>query len=197
MTLLASLLVNAIVAATPSTPLPWYGLDDYPVKAFERQWSGAATFELLIDPEGRPANCTIVHSSGHSELDRQTCFIAMHRARFTPARGPDGTRVYASYRSMVKWRRPDQESLQGEPGPDLEVTVAALPAGTKEPLAVKLAYFVDAQGKASSCAALPESNGQPSALVEAACRQMMARDRQTTGGRAAVKTAAVLFTTKP
>lgn len=196
MALFASLLASTVVAASPATPLPWYHFQDYPMKAFEEQWKGAATFELVVDPQGRPAQCNIIHSSGHASLDKETCFIAMHRARFTPARGPDGNAVHGSYRSMVKWHRPDQDTLQVEPGPDLEITVAALPAGAAAPAAVKLAYFVDAQGQPSSCTVLPESKAQPASLVEAACQQLFAKLPATTAeNRPIVKTAAVLFTT--
>lgn len=194
MTLLASLLVNAVVAASPATPLPWYRFGDYPMKAFEEQWKGAATFELIVDPQGRPTDCTIIQSTGYKTLDQETCFIAMHRARFSPARGPDGTLVYGSYRSMVKWRRPDQDSLQVEPGPDLELTVSALPEGTKKPAAVKVAYFVDGQGQASSCTVLPESKAQPASLAEAACKQVLAKGAPPAGSKPIVRTAAILFT---
>lgn len=193
MPLMASLLINAVVAAAPATPLPWYRFDDYPMRAFQKQWKGATTFQLLVDPQGRPTDCTITHSSGYADLDRETCFIAMHRARFTPARGPDGTAVYGAYRSMVKWHRPDQDNLQVEPGPDLEVTVAALPPGTEKPAAVKLAYFVDASGQPSSCTVLPESKAQPSSLVQAACQQVLAKAEPLPAQRPIVKTAAVLF----
>lgn len=194
MALLASVLANAVVAATPATPLPWYKFDDYPIKAFEEQWKGAAIFELVVDPQGKPVDCTITHSTGYQTLDSETCFIAMHRARFSPARGPDGAVAYGSYRSMVKWRRPDQDSLQVAPGPDLEVTVASLPEGTKKPAAVKVAYFVDAQGQASSCTVLAESKAQPASLTDAACKQVLARGTPAPGNRPIVRTAAILFT---
>ena len=58
MSLFASLLINAVVAAGPATPLPWYTLDNYPMKAFEREWQGITTFSLLVGPDGRPASCT-------------------------------------------------------------------------------------------------------------------------------------------
>ena len=186
--------MNAVLAAAPATPLPWYSFADYPMKAFTEQWKGAATFELLVDPRGRPAGCTIIHSTGYETLDRETCFIAMHRARFSPARGPDGSAVYGSYRSMVKWHRPDQDNLQVDPGPDLEVTVSALPPDTRKPAAVKLAYFVDGQGQASSCTVLPESKAQPSSLIDEACKQVLAKAASGPSNRPTVRTAAVLFT---
>lgn len=192
--MIASLLLASVVAAAPSTPLPWYTFDDYPMKAFTEQWKGASAFELLVGTDGRPTACTITRSSGYATLDRQTCWIAMHRARFTPARGPDGAHALGTYRSMVMWRRPDQDSLQVEPGPDLEVTVSALPEGTKKPAAVKVAYFVDAQGQASHCTVLPESKAQPSSLAEAACKQVIAKGAPAPNNRPIVRTAAILFT---
>ena len=198
MTMLASLMLQSVIAAAPSTPLPWFNVDDYPMKAFEREWRGTTKFEVLVDPDGKPAGCAITRSSGYDELDKHTCFIAMHRARFTPARGPDGGNIYGLYRSQVMWHRPDQERLQGEPGPDLEVTVAALPSGAQEPPAVKIAYFVDAAGNPSACTPLPESRAQPKPLLDAACTELFGRLTRapvTANGAAvpAVKTAAVLF----
>jgi protein TonB len=199
MSLFGALLAQAVIAAAPATPLPWYSFDDYPQKAFDREWRGAANFEVIVTPEGKPASCTITQSSGYDVLDRTTCFIATHRARFTPARGPNGAPVYGSYRSQVVWHRPDQESLQRDPGPDLEVTIAALPSGAKDPPAVKLAYFVDAEGNPSACTPLPDSKAQPKPLVDAACTQLFGKIQRspvTANGAAvpAVKTAAVLFT---
>src|SRR5439155_848116 len=147
----------------------------------------------------KPGECKITQSSGYGILDRTTCFIAMNRARFNPARGPDGGRVYGIYRSQVVWHRPDQEKLQRDAGPDLEVTVAALPSGAREPPAVKLAYFVDPAGKPSACTPLPDSKAQPKSLVDAACAQLFEKVQRSpvaaNGGTVpAVKTAAVLFT---
>jgi TonB family protein len=199
MSLFASLLSASVIAAAPATPLPWYSFDDYPQKAFDREWRGAVSFEVMVTPEGKPGSCTITHSSGYDILDRTTCFIATHRAHFTPARGPDGAPVYGTYRSQVVWHRPDQESLQRDPGPDLVVTIAGLPTGAKEPPAVKVAYFVDAAGNPSACTVLPDSKAQPQPLLDAACAELFGKVQHsavTANGTAVpvVKTAAVLFT---
>jgi TonB family protein len=198
MSLFASLLMNTVVAAGPTTPLPWYTFNDYPMKAFEREWQGVATFSVVVAPDGRPADCAITISTGHDPLDRQTCWVAMKRARFSPAHGPDGRPAYGVYRSQVIWTRPDRPTLQGDPGPDIEVTVAELPAGTKPPNVVKLAYYVDANGNPSSCTVLPESEKQPASLMQAACDQLFRKTGKapvTANGSIvpAVKTAAVRF----
>jgi len=192
------LLVGSVIAATSASPLPWFTVDDYPTKAFEREWQGVTTFDVIVDQTGRPADCKITKSSGYEMLDRQACYVAMKRARFTPASGASGERTFGVYRSQVVWARPDRDggSLQRDLGPDLEVNVSQLPAGISGPLAVKLAYFVDAQGNASACTSLPASNGQPAPVVDAACKallQQVGRQPVTASGSPvpAVRTAAV------
>src|SRR4051794_28274790 len=170
MSLISSLLAGAVIAAGPATPLPWFTMDDYPMKAFERSWQGVATFGVVVDPKGRPASCSIIQSTGYEPRDRETCWVAMNRARFTPARGPDGQAAYGLYRSQVVWARPDRPAIQREAGPDLEVSVNELPQGT--PPAVKVAYFVDGAGNPSACTALPDSAKQPRQLVDLACRAL-------------------------
>jgi TonB family protein len=194
------LLANSVIAAAPATPLPWFTFDDYPMQAFTNQWKGTTNFEVLVAPDGKPVGCTITQSSGYEQLDKESCFVATHRAKFTPARGPDGSPAYGTYRSSVMWHRPDEQRLQGEPGPDLEVTVNALPDGTHQPAAVKLAYFVDASGRPSDCTVLPDSRNQPQQLAVAACTQLFSHLQTVpvaaNGAKVpVVKTAAIYFAT--
>jgi TonB family protein len=196
MPVFGSLLLSTVIATTPATPLPWFDLNDYPTKAFEREWQGTTNFDVIVDPDGRSADCKIAKSSGYEMLDRQACWVAMKRARFTPAVGANGERAFGVYRSQVMWSRPDRAGLQRDLGPDLEVNVKQLPAGTFQPAAVKVAYFVDPQGNPSACTPLPESTKQPEQLIEIACQAVfkkLAREPVTTHGSivAAVKTAAV------
>ena len=200
MPIIGSLLMSAVIATTPATPLPWFDLNDYPTKAFEREWQGTTNFDVIVDPQGRSADCRIAKSSGHEILDRSACWVAMKRARFTPAIGADGQRAFGVYRSQVVWSRPDRAALQRNLGPDLEVSVNQLPAGTAGPVAVKLAYFVDPQGNPSACTALPDSAKQPRQLIDLACQalfQQLPREAVMANGAsvAAVKTAAVKVTT--
>src|SRR5215213_10826957 len=107
-----ALLAGAVVATTPATPLPWFDLNDYPTKAFAREWQGVSTFAVIVAPNGRVADCKIVKSSGHEILDRQACWVAMKRARFTPATAADGRPPYGVYRSQVVWARPARAGMQ-------------------------------------------------------------------------------------
>ena len=194
MLVFGSLFLSTVIATTPSTPLPWFNLNDYPTKAFEREWQGTTNFDVIVDPQGRSADCRIEKSSGHEVLDRSACWVAMKRARFNPAIGSDGQRAFGVYRSQVVWSRPDRTGVQRDLGPDLEVSVNPLPVDA--PPAIKLAYFVDTAGNPSACTALPDSAQQPKQLVDLACQalfQQIQREPVTANGTAvpAVKTAAV------
>lgn len=194
MSLFASL-AAAVVATAPTTPLPWFDLNDYPTHAFEREWQGVTTFAVIVGPDGHAADCRILKSSGYAMLDRSACWAPMKRARFTPAIGADGQRTYGVYRSQVVWARPDRSGIQRDVGPDLEITLNQLPSGTTA-AAVKLAYYVDSTGSPSACTPLPDSATQPRQLIDAACSALFAhlgREPLTMRGAsvAAVKTAAV------
>lgn len=193
------MLAGAVVAATPVTPLPWFDFEDYPMKAFEKKAEGVTQFELLVAPDGRIASCIVTGSSGNEDLDKTTCFLSSKRVKFSPARGPDGQPVYGVYRSQALWALPER-TIQANSGPDLEVSLNKLPAGTVEPPVVKLAYAVDAQGRPSSCTVMPSSLKQPQVLVEAGCKELLTKmtGKPVVGpdGRPvpAVSTAAVKFT---
>lgn len=192
-----SMLAGAVIAATPLTPASWFTFDDYPMKAFEKKQEGVTQFELLISPQGKVEQCNIVASSGSEELDKTTCYLATRRAQFNPARGPDGQPVFGVYRSQALWAIPENK-ISSTAGPDLEISLNQLPAGTAEPPVVKLAYAVDAQGKASSCTEMPTSLKQPAVLVELGCKELLSKSGGAVLGPAgqpvaAVKTAAVRF----
>lgn len=192
-------LLGTVVAATPTTPPPWFKFaEDYPMKAFERKWEGVTQFQLLVAPDGSVSNCSIVKSSGHELLDETTCLLASKRAEFRPARGPDGNVVWGVYRSEAMWALPEHR-LATTAAPDLEVSLNKLPAGVSEPPAVKLAYSVDTSGNPSSCTILPTSLKQPAVLVELGCKELLERAPRTPvvdpSGQPvpAVRTGAVLF----
>ena len=198
--LFLSLLSSAVVAATPVTPQPWFEFKDYPMDAFEKSWEGVTRFQLLIAPDGQVASCSVIGSSGHASLDEKTCFLATKRAKFSPAKGPDGSGAWGVYRSQALWVLPERTMHGANPGPDLEVSVAALPPGTAQPPVVKLAYAVDVQGNPSSCSLMRNAPAQPQSLVDVGCQQLLQEiGKQPVLGPsgqpvAAVKTAAVKFT---
>ena len=199
--LLIPMLATSVVAATPSTPPPWFHfMEDYPMKAFEKRWEGVTGFELLVSPQGQVAKCTVTKSSGHEEFDTKTCFLAERRVSFHPAKNSDGQAVWGVYRSEAHWALPEHK-LSGNAGPDLEVSISKLPDGVSQPPAVKLAFAVDAQGQTSQCTVMPTSLRQPQVLVDIGCKELLTREsgKPVIGPSgqpvAAVKSGAVLFKT--
>lgn len=192
--------LSSVTATVPTTQLPWFEFHDYPMKAFEKHWEGVTRFELLVDPNGRAEKCTIIGTSGHEELDKTTCSLAVFRARFAPARDADGKPAYGMYRSQAVWVIPEDSLPATNPGPDLQVSINQLPDRTLDPPAVQVAYIADQEGRVSGCNLLSGSPAQPTALVEIACREVASRlsvqPVTTARGQpvAVVRTAAVLFT---
>src|SRR5689334_19762099 len=122
-----------VTAAVPTGTLPWFEFHDYPMKAFEKHQEGVTRFDLLVDPRGRVANCTISRSSGYEELDKTSCSLASFRARFNPARAPTGEPVYGVYRTQAIWVIPEDSLPNTQPGPDLQISLNKLPEGTVNP----------------------------------------------------------------
>jgi TonB family protein len=52
-----------------------------------------AVFRLVVGPDGRASECTVLESGGTSEIDSRACRALARRARFEPARDPQGTAV--------------------------------------------------------------------------------------------------------
>ena len=78
--------------------------DDYPWAALREDQTGIVKFVLLIDETGRVADCTVIETSGVATLDAQACAVLRARAKFEPARGPDGKPAKDAVTARVIWR---------------------------------------------------------------------------------------------
>lgn len=79
--------------------------DDYPADASQRNQSGSSQFLLLIDEKGSVAGCHVLKPSGVPVLDAMGCQVIRKRAKFTPARSPDGKAVRSTVTTPpVVWR---------------------------------------------------------------------------------------------
>jgi TonB family protein len=77
---------------------------DYPGIALENDQSGIVKFALLINEDGRVADCTIIETSGVAALDTQACALVRLRARFRPAADADGRPAKDAVRASIRWR---------------------------------------------------------------------------------------------
>jgi TonB family protein len=78
--------------------------EDYPGIAQKEMKSGRVSFILLINEQGRVADCSVIESSGVAALDAQSCAIVTERARFEPAIGIDGKPAKSTFKQRITWR---------------------------------------------------------------------------------------------
>ena len=78
--------------------------DDYPWESLFNGDAGAVKTVLLIDEEGKVADCSVIETSGAAMLDAQTCAILKRRARFTPAVGKDGKPAKDAWIQKINWK---------------------------------------------------------------------------------------------
>lgn len=76
---------------------------DYPAIALQKGQSGIVSFALLIDEQGRVADCTVMDTSGVASLDAQTCSVLTRRAKFKPGRDRDGKPAKDAITGRIKW----------------------------------------------------------------------------------------------
>lgn len=78
--------------------------EDYPAVALDKDAGGSVGLALLIDEQGKVADCTVTQTSGVAALDAQSCATVKQRARFKPAIGRDGKPAKSSWQQKVSWR---------------------------------------------------------------------------------------------
>lgn len=84
----------------------WMTQVDYPAKALREGREGTSYFTVTVGKDGRAKDCTITQSSGHTDLDEQSCRMIVRQARWEPAVDEAGNPVEASYSSKVNWTIP-------------------------------------------------------------------------------------------
>jgi TonB family protein len=86
----------------------YFSTDDYPAEALRLVEQGTVRFAILVDAEGRVADCTVTVSSGSASLDEATCRIVRERMRYRPAGDPQGNAVARREADLaVTWSLPD------------------------------------------------------------------------------------------
>ena len=83
---------------------PWINGNDYPYEPRKKNHQGRVGYRLYVNERGWATSCQIVKSSGHSDLDRETCEMAKDRARFVPAKDAQGRPTRSTYTASVDWR---------------------------------------------------------------------------------------------
>lgn len=158
---LGSLMIAAVAQNSPAREVTtWISEADYPLAALEKGEQGAVRFQLEVDAEGRPGNCTITESSGSATLDAATCKMMLERARFSPARDEQGQAVRDTFSSRVLWKLPTM--VPGPNGYEMPLrSFESFPVELREGLFAQLAGIqrttatvrldIDETGKLAGC----------------------------------------------
>jgi TonB family protein len=81
-----------------------FSSDDYPSAAVRNTQGGTVKVALLVDEQGKVADCSVVETSGVAVLDAQSCAILKARAKFAPAVGPDRKPTKDAFIQKITWR---------------------------------------------------------------------------------------------
>jgi TonB family protein len=81
-----------------------FSSDDYPADSLRFGESGSVKVALLVDEQGKVADCSVTETSGAAILDAQSCAILRERAKFTPAVGKDGKPAKDAWIQQISWR---------------------------------------------------------------------------------------------
>lgn len=84
----------------------FFRVADYPSAALRTREQGRVGFRVLIGTDGRVKRCQVTASSGSQSLDVTTCAILLARARYQPARDPNGAPVEGVDNGSVTWWMP-------------------------------------------------------------------------------------------
>jgi TonB family protein len=111
--LLACPRATGATAGAPSGPRQaaplntYFSTDDYPRDARRLREQGTVGFSVLVGADGRVTDCVVTSSSGSASLDAATCRIVRERARYRPARDPQGNAVAGREDGLaVTWSPP-------------------------------------------------------------------------------------------
>src|SRR3546814_9968219 len=86
--------------------------DDYPARAMREGREGTTGFRVTVNAEGRVASCDITSSSGHPDLDAETCKLITRRGRFTPSKDREGNPTTGSYSNRIRWQRSEEHTSE-------------------------------------------------------------------------------------
>lgn len=81
--------------------------NNYPPRALKAGEQGMVGFLITIDKDGEPTECRVTHTSGHPQLDQETCALISNHGVFKPVRDANGRLVrVARSEGFVNWQIP-------------------------------------------------------------------------------------------
>ena len=92
--------------ATPKDANSWAQRiqDNYPPRALAEQKEGSVGMRITVGPDGRVSDCSVIASSGNSDLDRGACDGMRRYARFNPALDAAGNPISDTTSQRITYR---------------------------------------------------------------------------------------------
>ncbi|NUT00446.1 MAG: energy transducer TonB [Sphingomonas sp.] len=78
--------------------------DDYPGVAALKGQQGRVSMVILVDEQGKVADCTVIDTSGVASLDAQSCSVIKLGAKYQPAIGLDGKPAKSAVFQRISWK---------------------------------------------------------------------------------------------
>ena len=78
----------------------------YPPRALAAREQGLVGFQIGIDKAGHPTACEVTHSSGHRQLDDETCQLMLSHGVFQPVKDAAGNKINQVSQGVVNWKIP-------------------------------------------------------------------------------------------
>src|SRR3546814_1918850 len=101
----------ALPISPRGNPGRWATNDDYPARAMREEREGTTGFRVTYNAEGRVTSCDVTSSSGHADLDAETCKLITRRGRFNPAKDRAGKPTGGSYSNRSEEHTSELQSL--------------------------------------------------------------------------------------
>lgn len=167
------LMTAGLLAAPIPVPARQLGPTDYPTYYLGAERSAAAFMEIIVDPNGKVAQCREIKTFGDEKFAHEICALLNSRG-WRAAVDENGEPTYGLVRTFIRMFIP--ETRQGDAIarltqlPDLRLTVNRLPAAVADHLDVEISLKVDASGTVTNCEPRPDPT-IPEKFAAVACLQ--------------------------
>lgn len=112
--------------AVPEGPIDgWLTAADYPPQVFARAGTIILDIRLLVSDAGRVRSCRIRQDGGAQPIADSSCAAITARARFKPARDPQGRPRLSLWQGRLSWVVSDKAAAMARATADLNAAAAA------------------------------------------------------------------------
>jgi len=151
--ILEALLLSMISPPKPVNVADWMTGKDIDERILPVTY-GSSWLRLIVDENGRPADCRVRKSSGSIKVDQSTCMLLLNRSRFKPATDQYGKAVAGIFERAYNWDIMGHKLVPTKADADLQLYVSSLPHDLEDHQQIWAYLVVSGAGKVEDCVAL-------------------------------------------